>query len=268
MGARRLGFVLCSAVRKRRLRLGTVRRAVKAVDVAAAGVVVRVRARDAAFLEQVARRFDGRGAAIEEVLGPDRDVRLTLRGTRAVLGMRGLEGEVDLKGPAITTPPNLVFADTLVRAAVAWRLAEEGALLLHASAVRRSGNAVVFFGASGAGKSTVARAIGNALADELVQVRRRGNAWIVRGTPWWGSSAESAPLDRLVWLVRGEIPSVRRAGGRELFLALSREAGRYFPEPGFQRRLFEMCADLATLGAVRVAAAEGRVAEDVAEVLG
>jgi hypothetical protein len=66
-----------------------------------------------------------------------------------------------------------------------------------------------------------------------------------------------------VWLVRGEPPSVREVRGGELLRALLREAGRFIPDADFQRRLFDLCADLARVGAIRVAAPEGGVVEAV-----
>lgn len=234
------------------------------------GVRIDFRCDDASLRHSVVARFGGGVPPFGEELPDDRDVGVRVNAGVATLEHLGLVGRVQLDRAEITAPPaSLVFADVLVRAALAWRLAERGAILLHASAVKAKGGAVVAFGVSGAGKSTVARTLGGALSDELVQIGRApGGGWEVAGTPWWHGSGERAPLSRLVWLVRGEPPTTRMVRGAELLRALAREAGRYFPDPTFQRRVFEVCAELADLGAVRVAAAEGRVADDVARALG
>jgi hypothetical protein len=237
------------------------------VHLQVAGVPLVVRAADGAFARRVADRFAGRPAPFDEELPDQVPLPVEVAGRTATLRFGRWRGAVDLEAATVEAPPHLVLADALVRAAVAWKLAERGALLLHASAFVAGGGAVVAFGRSGAGKSTVAAAHGPALSDELVRLRRDGGGWEAGGTPWWRGTGGRAPLRALVWLVRGEAPSVRRVRGAELFRALTREAGRWLPEPTFQRRVFELCADLAAVGALRVAASEGRVAEELAEAL-
>ena len=87
--------------------------------------------------------------------------------------------------------------DTLLRIVHTLALAPQGGLLLHAASVVRRGRALVFAGASGAGKTTLSRLAPNGtavLTDEVSYVRRDGEGyrpragwlacrWAARHTP-------------------------------------------------------------------------------------
>ncbi len=97
-----------------------------------------------------------------------------------------------------------------IRTAVCCALPRAGGLPLHAAAVIIDGWAVVFFGCSGAGKSTIAAASPYpVLSDELVAVR--GPNWIAEATGFWGEMGTQdanptcfgAPLKALVELQKG-----------------------------------------------------------------
>jgi hypothetical protein len=78
--------------------------------------------------------------------------------------------------------------------------ARRGALVVHASGVRRPGGALVFCGMSGAGKSTLARLwrrhrhAASVLSDDRVVLRARRGRFSVFGTPWPGSGRQSSPV--------------------------------------------------------------------------
>jgi hypothetical protein len=116
---------------------------------------------------------------------------------------------------------DLGVVDAGIRLALSLLLPRRGAILLHASAVTRG---LVFAGASGAGKSTAAAALGPALADELVVVR----AGTVYGTPYWNGRAESVAIDRIVILERGAPAHAELTGSRAI-AALSPHVVRYRP---------------------------------------
>jgi hypothetical protein len=78
--------------------------------------------------------------------------------------------------------------ENFLRVACAWLAVERGGLLLHASGVVRDGRGYIFFGHSGAGKSTVAELSPGAavLSDDLVWLRLHGGrAWLY-GVPFRG----------------------------------------------------------------------------------
>jgi len=98
----------------------------------------------------------------------------------------------------------------VIRIAVAWRLASTArGLLVHASAVERDGEALVFLGPSGSGKSTVARLSRPRpiLADDVVILAPHDGAPSAWSTPLWaepgmGSDATSAGPRRVGALLR------------------------------------------------------------------
>jgi hypothetical protein len=234
--------------------------------------------------DAIVARFARHAHGYAETLPDRRELQVRVDGRVASMEYAGEVGRADLETGVIDCPGSPVLCDALVRVAASWKLAQRGALFLHSSAVRVTTPygvmAVVFFGKSGVGKSTLATTHGDFISDELSLIessdssgvdrsalRADAPSWTVAPTPWWHGSGDPAPLKQLVWLVRGERPSVRRVGGGELLRALLQETGRYLPIAEFQSRVFDLCARLAASGAVRVAAGEGRVVQDVFSAL-
>lgn len=101
----------------------------------------------------------------------------------------------------------------LTRVALATAAPARGAVLLHGCAVLFDGMAHVFLGASGDGKTTMARRLGargaTVLADDTVLVVRAGaRGAVVSGTPFAGKeglprSGEAWPLGRILTLAPG-----------------------------------------------------------------
>jgi hypothetical protein len=78
--------------------------------------------------------------------------------------------------------------DSLLRILLTVMLLPRRGFLLHAATVVRGGQAYVFMGRSGAGKSTVASLSprGSVLTDEISLLRHTDGAWQAHGTPFWG----------------------------------------------------------------------------------
>ena len=176
-------------------------------DVRVGGVGVGLRTRHVAFHDLLRERFAGFIAppAVDHYefdveIGepgegdPDDDVRVYRsegswrieRGDfRAVLDPRARRG-------SIRQTANPYSIDTLLRIVHTLALAPEGGVLLHAASVVRNGRALVFAGASGAGKTTLSRLAphGTAvLTDEVSYVRREGSGYLAHGTPFAGELA-------------------------------------------------------------------------------
>ena len=89
----------------------------------------------------------------------------------------------------LTTAQPLIAADYFLRSAVALLAFEAGGLLLHAASVVRRGRAYLFFGPSGAGKTTASRvsrdqAGATVLNDDLVILLPQADRWLVQATPF------------------------------------------------------------------------------------
>jgi hypothetical protein len=88
--------------------------------------------------------------------------------------------------------------DSLLRILLTMVLLPQRGFLLHGATVVRDGRAYIFFGRSGAGKSTVASLSpeGSVLTDEISLVRYSNGCWQAHGTPFWGEF-RSAGINRL-----------------------------------------------------------------------
>lgn len=84
--------------------------------------------------------------------------------------------------------------ENFLRVLYAWECLAHGGLLLHASGIVRNGVGFVFFGHSGAGKTTIAGLSAPAvvLSDDLVMIRPMADRVIVFGAPFAGALPETA----------------------------------------------------------------------------
>ncbi len=89
--------------------------------------------------------------------------------------------------------------DSLLRILLTMVLLPQRGFLLHGATVVRDGRAYIFFGRSGAGKSTVASLSpeGSVLTDEISLIRYSNGCWQAHGTPFWGEF-RAAGQNRLV----------------------------------------------------------------------
>jgi len=101
--------------------------------------------------------------------------------------------------------------DSVLRIVHSLLLAREGGFLLHAASAVREGEAHIFTGRSGAGKTTLSRMAPTEvklLTDEVSYVRKSMNGYVGYGTPFAGELAKageniSAPLAAVYLLVQG-----------------------------------------------------------------
>jgi hypothetical protein len=160
------------------------------------------------------------------------DGRVVLEGTggRGVVDVEAREGVVHELGAV----------DALVRASLSLLLPLDGALLLHGALAGDT----AFVGDSGAGKSTVARAL-DAACDELVIARPTETGVRFYSTPYWGGRPFHVDGRALVCLSRGS-GSFTQLRGAEALRAILRHAVRFVAWPDGDRALFSAAATISS----------------------
>jgi hypothetical protein len=147
---------------------------------------------------------------------------------------------------------NQYALDSLLRVFLSWKLLEHEGFLLHAATVIRDGNAFIFTGRSGAGKSTVASLSpeGTVLTDEISLLRREHGVWRAYGTPFWGefkaagsnSSAPVAGIFRLLQAAENRVESLRPI---QILRALLPNVLFFSSEAAANRQLLEILGQAA-----------------------
>lgn len=195
------------------------------------GMPVRVRTGDPGFLSLLENRYAGFVSDAEEAeiefdvdlhasrfADPDAEISVTEHQGRWTL-RRGdflAEWETAARRGWIRQSANPYSIDAVLRIVHTLVLAKEGGFLLHSASAIRNGQAFLFAGVSGAGKTTISRlapADATLLTDEISYVRRRGDDYIAFGTPFTGELAKlgenvSAPVRALFLLAKGPENSI------------------------------------------------------------
>jgi hypothetical protein len=208
-------------------------------------VAVGIRATDRSFLAMLEERYAGfidRSAAqhytFDVLLAPpsealaDAELRVVRDGDRWQLERGDFRADWDplLRRGRIRQSHNPYSIDTVLRIVHTLVLADEGGFLMHAASAIRNGKAFLFAGASGAGKTTIARcapADVHLLTDEISYVRRDNDGYYAYGTPFAGELARAgenlhAPLAAIYLLEQGpenRVDDVRPAEAVRALLA-------------------------------------------------
>lgn len=143
--------------------------------------------------------------------------------------------------------------ENFLRVLYAWRCVHHDALLLHASGIIKDGRAFVFFGASGSGKTTVARLSldHTILSDDLVIVKKRTGSYRAYGVPFRGDMPEAprtnarADLHGLFRLRKDTSHFTMPFRHSHAVAELTCCAPFVTGDPTMSRRVMDFCADLA-----------------------
>lgn len=143
--------------------------------------------------------------------------------------------------------PNPYAIDTVLRIVHSLVLAEEGGFLLHAASAIRSGQAFIFTGVSGAGKTTISRLAPSdvaVLTDEISYIRWRPGGYRAYGTPFAGELARvgenlSAPFGALYFLEKGPGNKIASVGNRAAARALLRNILFFSHDEQLVKRVFD-----------------------------
>jgi hypothetical protein len=213
------------------------------------GIPIALSTTDPGFLELLRTRYDGFISTsrpefeIEFDLtggGPrsDADVRVSREGEQWVLQRGDFSARWDIRTGRGTVRQNSnpYSLDSVLRILHSLILAERGGFLLHAASAICEGQAYLFSGVSGAGKTTMTRLAPpdvTLLTDEISYLRPSSHGFAAFGTPFSGELARSgencsAPVGALFFLEQGpencieELPAadaVRRLMRNILFFA-------------------------------------------------
>jgi hypothetical protein len=199
--------------------------AIHAVVVEIGGIPIRLLTDDAAFLHLVQDRYHGflsseRRAAVDlsvdlvppSVISDQEDVRVVREQARWIAERADFRFAWD---PQSSTARVRQFAnpyslDGVLRIMHTLFLARRGGFLLHAASAVRNDRAFLFFGPSGAGKTTIVRLAPSdttLLTDEISYVRNERSEYFAHGTPFTGELGRSgenisAPIAGLYYLVQ------------------------------------------------------------------
>jgi len=96
--------------------------------------------------------------------------------------------------------------EIFLRVYCAWQAIERGGFLLHAASIVRDGRTYIFFGHSGAGKSTVSRLTGDSgfvLSDDITLVTREADAYQAHSVPFRAFDKGRVVSERRTYPVAG-----------------------------------------------------------------
>jgi hypothetical protein len=155
--------------------------------------------------------------------------------------------------------PNPYSLDTVIRIVHSLVLAEQGGFLVHSASALRAGQAFLFAGVSGAGKTTLSRLAppdATVLTDEISYVRRHGNGYRAYGTPFAGELARvgenvSGPLESLFLLEKGPTNRIEPLEPLAAARALMRHILFFAQDEDMVKKIFDSV--MAFVSCVRVA---------------
>jgi hypothetical protein len=230
-----------------------------------AGVPVAVDGLDGGFARDAARRYHrfGSDAApelrvrVRPAVGdhrPEGTAVVTRSGAdRYEMSFGAMRGTVDLQARTVEAelPDSVFVLDSLLRISMTLVLLPRRALLLHSCGVKHGDDALVCFGPSGAGKTTVAKMVRSAdvLCDEIMALRVGVDGSVTaHGTPFQGElgicSPGRGPLAALCRLHQTQEPRLSplstAAAAREVLAATL----FFCNEPDLAEQLLDLAATI------------------------
>lgn len=201
------------------------------IDLAIAGIGIRIYCNHPHITDQLRSRYSDFPASsqpkFESWVILEGDIRshalldtgVVFRDQVLYFTAKGYTGQIDIKKYRgelnLSSKQPLEDIDYFLRVICALLAFENGGVMFHAAGVVRAGRAFLFFGHSGAGKTTAARLSANALIlnDDLLVLLPRDrsadspNRWTAYATPFWNPTqvrptSESAPVAGLFRLVQ------------------------------------------------------------------
>src|ERR1700683_5657821 len=200
------------------------------------GLPIALSTSDDGFLQLLRQRYEGFLSSSQPEfelefdlsrarLASDEDVRVRRDGEEWLLQRGDFHARLDPRTGRgrVQQNSNPYALDSVMRILHSLILAERGGFLLHAASAVCDGQAYLFSGVSGAGKTTMSRLAPpdvTLLTDEISYVRRAGESYEACGTPFAGDLGKageniSAPIAGLYLLVQGRHNHASRIGGAD-----------------------------------------------------
>lgn len=236
----------------------------KAACVEIGGIPIALSTSDQGFLELLRRRYDGFISSSPPEFELDFD--LTHGGPRAdeqIQVRRDAEGWLlhrsdfnarwdPRSGRGIVRQNSNPYSlDAVIRILHSLILAERGGFLLHSASAICDGQAYLFSGVSGAGKTTMTRLAPpdvTLLTDEISYLRPNGQGYAAFGTPFAGELAKSgencsAPIAALFFLAQGPENRIDEISSTEAVRRLMRNILFFAEDKVLVEKLFATACD-------------------------
>ena len=238
------------------------------VGVAVGGMPILLRTSDAAFYELLIQRYQGFLSSFVQpdfefdieltdspAADPDADVCVNRAGDdwQFRRGDFFAQWNPESGRGTVRQSANPYAIDSVLRIVHTLLLAREGGFLLHAASAVRDGEAHIFTGRSGAGKTTLSRRAptdATLLTDEVSYVRRWADGYTAYGTPFAGELAKageniSAPISAVYALVQGPENRLEMMHEAEAVRTLMRNILFFAHDEATVRSVFKSACELA-----------------------
>ncbi len=171
-----------------------------------------------------------------------------------ILNWTGLRGRYCLKSNAgwIRNGVNPAGLNSFLRFVFSLALIRKSGCLVHASSLIKNGEAYLFPGKSGAGKTTITRISPDTvlLSDDISLIRASRAEFMAFGTPFFGAGNmpgenRAAPLKGIYFPVKDKANYLDKLNPGQALQRLLSNAVFFARDPDLSRRLFDFCADIA-----------------------
>jgi len=229
---------------------------------------VLLRTRDAGFRDLLAQRYAGFVSSSNpsfeldvELVSPNADMEsdadVEVRMQNGLWHLRRGDFRAEWNPQAgrgtVWQSANPYSIDSVLRIVHTLLLAKTGGFLLHAASAIRTGNAFLFSGVSGAGKTTISRLAPKdaiSLTDEISYIRRAAGRYFACGTPFAGELARSgdncsAPIRTLFFLEKGSENRIEAVDSVEAIRRLMRNILFFAEDPELVQSVFRSACEFA-----------------------